>query len=98
MRGAPTKGTKRTQPILADGILHFWRRHRLGGGGGVAVRESQIQLRKIAGKWRENGGAVTKSPEASRRNTSAQGTHRAPTRTRGGRAKAVAGKTAKIAK
>ena len=47
-------------------------------GGGVAIREGPIQLRKIAkncgncGRLRENSGAVTKPPEASRSNTSAQ--------------------------
>ena len=43
-----------------------------GGGGGIAVREGQIQLQKNCGKLREKCGAVTKPPEASRSNTSAQ--------------------------
>ena len=46
-----------------------WAR-RVGGGGGIAVREGQIQLRKIAGKCQKNCGAITKPPEASRSNTS----------------------------
>ena len=40
-------------------------------------RVCQIQLRKKM----ENCGKITKPPEASRSNTSAQGTHRAPTST-----------------
>ena len=67
----------------------------------MAVRERQIQLRKIVGKLRGNCGAITKSPTASRCNTSAQGIHRAPTSTQRGQAKAVAGKlweTAKLQK
>ena len=58
-----------------------------GGGGGIAVRERQIQLRKMAGKLQGNCGASTKAPEASRSNSSAEGTHRAPTSTQGGQAK-----------
>ena len=58
-----------------------------GGGGGIAVREREIELLKVAGNWRENCGAVTKPPHASKSNTSAQGTHRAPTSTRGGHTK-----------
>ena len=42
------------------------------GGGGIAVRECQIQLRKPAETLWEKGGAGTKPPEASRSNTSAQ--------------------------
>ena len=83
-------------------VYHIVQR---GGGGGTAVRECQLQLRtivencgKIAGKLRENlrksFGAVTKPPAASTSNTSAQGTPRAPTRTRGGRAKSNCGKSA----
>ena len=69
------------------------------GGGGVAVRERQMQLRKNAGKLQENCrkvagncGAVTKPPKASRSNTSAQGTHRAPARMQRGQAKSNGGK------
>ena len=69
------------------------------GGGGIAVRERQMQWRKMAGnrgKLRENCGAVTKPPEASRSNTSAQGTHRAPTSTQGGQAKSNCGNCEKL--
>ena len=45
-------------------------------------------------QMRENCGALTKPPEASRSNTSAQGTHGALTRARGGRAKSTRGKIA----
>ena len=96
------------------------------GGGGMAVRERQIQSRgiagncrklrviagklwviagklwkiaedrgKIAGKLRENCGAVIKPPEASRSGTSAQGTHRASTSKQGGQAGSNCGKNTK---
>ena len=50
-------------------------------GGGIAIREGPIQLRKIGGGnakkemqklWEKNCGAGTKPPEASRSNTTAQ--------------------------
>ena len=46
------------------------------GGGGIAVRERQIQLLIIAGttgKLRENGGAVTKPPDSNTPLTPAMG-------------------------
>ena len=62
-----------------------------GGGGGDCGQGASNPIAnncvKIAGKLRQNCGAATKPPEASRSNTSAQGTRRAPTRTRGGHAK-----------
>ena len=73
--------------------------------GGIAVRERQIQLRKIvencrgncgeiAGKLRDTNCGVTKPPEDSMSNTSAQGTHRAPTSTQSGQAKPSCRKSA----
>ena len=60
------------------------------------MRECQIPKKseKLRGKW----GTATKPPEASRSNTSAQGTHRAPTRMRGGQAKSDCGKLRKLRK
>ena len=61
------------------------------------LRENCGKLRKIAGKLQENCGAVTNLPEPEpKRNTSAQGTHRAPTSTQR-QAKSIA-KVKKIAK
>ena len=46
---------------------------RGGGGGGIAVKEGQIQLRKIARKLREtSGAAVTNPPKAPRSKASEQ--------------------------
>ena len=64
----------------------LWRE----GGGGCGEGASNPIAKKIAEKCR----AVAKPPKASRSDTSAQGTHRAPTRTRGGPAKSICGKIA----
>ena len=48
----------------------------------------------IPKKLRENCSTLTKPPEASRSNTSAHGTHRAPKNTQGGQAKSNCGKIA----
>ena len=61
---------------------------------------AQNPIAENCGKLRENCGARTNPPEASRSNTSACGTHRVPKRMHGGQAKANAencGKLRKIA-
>ena len=67
-----------------------------GGGGGGSVRERQIQSRKIenCGKMVPKVRCHNPPPPASKSNTSAQGTHRAPTRTPGVQAKGNCGKIA----
>ena len=78
-RPCPARGVTDTS---APRTLHTPSRKRAGVGG-IAVRERQIQCRKLGGKWRANvgklrgnSGAVPKAHEASKSNTSAQGTHR----------------------
>ena len=59
------------------------------GGGGQGVSNP---IAKNCRKLRENRCAVPQPPKASTSNTSAQGTHRAPTRTRGGYAQSNCGR------
>ena len=93
-RGCPSRWLMRTRWLYRLREGPAWasvevETGRLLGGGGGAVRDRQIheKLPKMAGNPRENCGAVPKPPEASKSNTFAQGTHGAPTDTRGGRAK-----------
>ena len=69
------------------------------GGGGYRQGASN-PMAKDCGTLRknaENCGGVTEPPEASKSDTSAQGTHGAPTSARGGRAESSCGKLRKIA-
>ena len=65
------------------------------GGGGGAVGECQIQLRKIAGNCGKFVAPYPNPPQSRGATTSAQGTHRAPTRTRGGHAQSNCGRLVK---
>ena len=73
--------------------------HMQRGGGGLRsgrVKSNCNKLRINCGKMRKHCGPVTQPPKASRGNTSAQGTRRAPSH-KGDRQKALAKKMREIA-
>ena len=98
---SPAAGVRLSSPVAVLSCSLYSHRSTVGGGGGSCGQGASNPIakkngRKIAGKLRENCGAVIQPPEASRSNTSAQGTHGAPTSTSRGHAKSNCRKIAEI--